>query len=134
MYDHGKEYLRVPAVTFSLGIKATFTAGLVPMKLRSIAVVVTTQMTVTPPVLTPKFRPTAGSAAGEVNQATLTVPLARVPGEVVYKKNYDLTIAPGQNLVLEVTTAATAGAGDIVAEFEPNWENIANNTKAFASA
>lgn len=133
-YAHQKHLTQAVAQTFSAGIKKTYSPGVTPQKLRSVAIVITTQMTVTPPVLSVKHRPTAGSAAGETVKTTLTVPLARLPGEVVYRKNLDILVKPGENIVFDVTVAATAGAADIVAEWEPVWELLNNNPKAFASA
>jgi hypothetical protein len=135
MYTHQKEYHRANAVALQgTGVKTTFSPGVRPFKLRSVAVVVTLQNTVTPPVLTIKRRPTAGSATGEVTVTTLTVPLARLPGEIVYKNGLDETVSPGEQLVADLTTASTAGAGDIVLEFDPKWDQLTNNAKAYASA
>lgn len=134
-YDQGKQFFSANAQTLSAGIKLTISPGLTPMKFRGLAVAVTTQNTVTPPVITPKRQPTAGAgAAGAVALATLTVPLALVAGKVVYKRGYDQVINPGENLVIEVTTASTAGAGDIIVEMEPVWEGLANNANATLSA
>jgi hypothetical protein len=142
-YDHQKVYHRaIPvgaenttAVSFTTtGIKATFSPGIRPMKLRAVAVVVSTQMTVTPPVLTIKHRPTAGSATGETTVDTITVPLAQTAGKIVYVEDLNQLVRPGEHIVFDVTTAATAGAGDIIAEFDPVWESLANETDATLSA
>ena len=135
MYGDQKEYASVNAASLaSTGVKLTLSPGLVPIKVRAVAVIVTTQATVTPPVITLKRRPTAGSASGEVSGGTVTLPTARVAGDVVYKKGFDITVSPGENFVLDCTTAGTAGAADLVVEYERSWEVAGNNAKMFASA
>lgn len=133
-YAHQKEYHRTNAASFaSTGIKATFTAGLIDYKLRKVAVVITTQMTVTPPVLTIRHRPTAGSATGQTTVDTITVPTASVAGKIIYVAGLDTLVSPGQQIVFDVTTAATAGDADIVAEFDPCWEILSNVANAALS-
>lgn len=135
MYTHQKTFHSVNAAAFSsTGIKLTVSPGLAYLIVRAAAVVVTTQMTVTPPVLSIKKRPTAGAAGGESVEATVTVPLARTAGQVVYKRGLNIRIDPGQNLVADVTTGATAGAGDIVIECDYASEIPAALSNMFASA
>lgn len=135
MYTHQKTFHSVNAASFaSTGIKLTVSPGLAYMIVRAAAVVVTTAMTVTAPVLSLKKRPTAGAAGGETTEATLTTPTARVAGDVVYKRGLNIKIEPGQNLTADVTTAATAGAADIVIEADYASEIPAALAKMFASA
>lgn len=135
MYAHQKVFHQISAAAFSsTGVKGFFSPGVVPMILRRVSVVISTQMTVTPPVLTIKHRPTAGSATGETTAATITTPVASVVGKVIYVENLNRKVSPGEHIAFDVTTAATAGAGDIVAEFEPQWERLANEADATASA
>lgn len=134
-YTDQKEYVSAIAAAFSsTGIKLTYSPGIRPMKLRAVAVVVSTDMTVTPPVLTIRHRPTAGSATGQTTVDTITVPLAQTAGKLAYVEDLDQLVKPGEHIVFDVTTAATAGVGDIVAEFDPSWESLANNTNAVLSA
>lgn len=135
MYDHQKEYPAAVGASFaSTGIKHTFSPGLTPAVLRRVGVVVSTQMTVTPPVLTIKHRPTAGSASGETTIDTITVPTALVAGKVVYVEDLNQKVMPGEQVVFDVTTAATAGVGDIVPEFDRQWDIPQNDADMSLSA
>jgi hypothetical protein len=135
MYTHQKQIYSVAAAALSsTGVKLTITAGIHALILRNVIAVVTTQPTTTPPVITPKRRPTAGSASGEVALATVTVPLATVAGKGIYKMGYNTRIEAGENLVLDVTTAAAAGAADLIAECDVAPEMPGNNADLTASA
>lgn len=118
----------------STGIKSTFSPGIMPHKLRKVACVVATQMTTTPPVLTIRHRPTAGSSTGQTTVDTITIPTTAAAGKIIYVEDLDQKVSPGEHIVFEVTTAAAAGGADIIAEFDPIWEGLANETDASLSA
>lgn len=134
MYTDGKQHFQIATASFaSTGVKGFFAPSF-PMKLRQVMVVITTQMTVTPPVLTIKHRPTAGSATAEATVDTITVPIASVAGKVIYVVDLNQAVKPGEHIAFDVTTAASAGVGDIVATFDPTWEEPQNNTNCTLSA
>lgn len=58
-----------------------------------------------------KYRPTAGSASGEVSVATIELTTAHTAGKIVGKSGLSYTCAPGGEIVVDVTNAT--GAGDL---------------------
>lgn len=119
----------------STGDKATWLPGYVPHRIRGCAFVITTAATVTPPILNFTTQLTAlsnaGIAAGDI--AIVKPLLAQAAGVVVYKDGIQAKVKPGQSVVLNVGTAASAGAGVGVLFAEPEWETPANNTSMAAT-
>ena len=82
------------------------------MQVRKLLLIISTA-TVSPTsscVVTFWRRPTLGSDAGRVSLGTLTIPTATAAGKVYYKDIDDVVFAPGEELLVTVTTAC-AGAG-----------------------
>lgn len=105
---------------------------------------ISTAPTVTPPVITAKVRPVAGSATNQVTLSTLTIPitgLGSVAGDTNYQdvgdfqpasttnldgstgntspaSNLNNEVLPGQSIYFNVDTAASAGAGSFWFEIE----------------
>jgi hypothetical protein len=103
------------------------------MNIRQVAFLVTTAPTTTAPVIVLKKYPVAGSSAGAVSLATLTLPVGTAAGSVVYKKLDSITLEAGQELVMEVTTAAAAGAGYSLIEAYHAPEDVQNLSNCIAS-
>lgn len=90
-------------------------------------------------VITIKRRPTYGSATGEVSIGTLTIPDTTAAGKVIYKNVSPVEIQPGDQVVFEITTAATDGssvAGNVVygLRISANEEEEANSSDMVLSA
>jgi len=86
-----------------------------------------------------KKRPQFGSAVGEVSIGTLTIPDGSAVGDVIYKDVSPVVLAPGNELVFEVTTAATDSGvvdGDLLygvrADLDPEDANNQSNMVASA--
>lgn len=89
-------------------------------------------------VVTVKRRPTVGSSSGEVTIGTLSIPTGVAAGKMYYKNVTPVTVAQGEEIVFEVTTAAAgmgaAGAGYSGFDAEHDPEVPANNSDMVASA
>lgn len=134
-YPHGKQIidsgqLALDATADNL---ASFIPGSFPWTLRRATIIVTVATTVSSAVVAIKRRPTAGSTTGEVTIDTITVPISS-QGVGFFTPELDTEIAPGEELVAEVTSAATAGDGHIIYELEPAWEEPANSTNLTLTA
>ena len=124
-----------PDVTLATtGIKHRVVPGIRPMIVRSASVTVNTAITVTAVVLNIKRRPTPGSATGEVSIGTLTIPVSTAIGKSVYKKGFAVKVSPGEEVVFDCTTAATAGAGTLCLDVEEAPEEPGNVTNMVLSA
>ena len=82
-------------------------------------------------VVTFKRRPTLNSASGEVSIGTIVIPNGTAAGKVLYKGVTPVVCAAGEQIVIEVTTAAAGmgaagnGQGFFFADQDPETE--ANN-------
>jgi hypothetical protein len=85
-----------------------------------------------------KRRPTIGSSSGEVTIGSLTIPGGAAAGKVYYKQVSPVVCAAGEQIVIEVTTAAAgmgaAGNGQGFFDAEQDPETNANNPDMVASA
>lgn len=134
MYTDGKVAFQLASASVaSTGVKG-FIAPAFPMKLRSVIAIVTTATTTTPPVITIKHRPTAGSATAEATVDTITIPNATAVGKGLYVVDLNQLVKPGEHIAFDVTTAAAAGVVDIQAHLDPAWEEPQNNTNLTLSA
>lgn len=114
---------------------AFFRPGYQPITPRAIFAIITTQATIAATILTFKFRPTIGSAAGEVVIGTLTIPINAPVGNVYYKKvSSAVKCLPGGEIVCQTDGGATAGNASIGVSAEPTWDAPENNAKMVASA
>lgn len=119
MYTHGDRYegIGVPGTPTSFattGIKGANTCLPIfrPIEIKGAAVTITTAITVTDAIMTFKYRPTPGSATGEVALGTMTLPVTgSAIGKQWWKKFTPFKANPGGEIVIDVTQAATAGAG-----------------------
>jgi len=137
-YDQQKDQLllAIAAATTATGVIAgtRWYPPFHPVTVQEFSAQITTSPTVTATILALKRRPTPGSATGEVIILTLTLPVAAVIGNVYYKRGGDTKISPGDELVVDVTQASTAGAATMGCAWSPSWEAPANNAKMIASA
>jgi len=93
----------------STAVHTTSYSVLEQCTVRRVLALVTTLMN-GPATVQFKKRPTFGSAVGESVVATLVIPDTTVVGKVLFKNFNPVTLEPGDQLVMEVTVAATAGA------------------------
>jgi len=125
-----------PVVLTSNAVIKKF-AAVREFNLRRVAVGITTLTSSSGGIVVTISRyPTMGANTSAVVLGTITIPSATAVGSVYYK---DLTtvykILPGQELVFEVTTAATsAGAGVCMFDADDSPETAANITSMTASA
>ncbi len=92
---------------------------------------VITAPTVTAPVAVFKFRPTIGSATGEVTIGTLTFALATaLINTEVFKTVDNVKLTPGGEVVVQITVASTAGAVQFGMLVGPNWDYPGNNVRS----
>lgn len=119
----------------STGDKGLWPPSGLPATIRRVAVVVTTAVTTPAPVLSFDLRPTAGSNTDRVagGVGTLTIPASSPLGRVIYK-DLNATLLPGQEVVVNATTAAGAGVVDIRMNVVPGTDTPANNARMVASA
>lgn len=124
-----------PTSVASTGDKLTWAPLYLPHLVRAALSVITTAITVTATVVNFTKRPTAGSntgiSAGDV--AILKHLTSYVAGQCVYKDGLATKISPKQEVVINVGTAATAGACVFGLLVEPNYETPANNTNMTAT-
>jgi hypothetical protein len=103
--------------------------GLVAFRIRRIAVLVTTALTVTSSIFSFDMQPTAGSAAGRVTAwaGTLTITTAAgLQGKGFVTPELNLELVPGARLVVNQTQASTAGQGSIIVYGDYRWDTVAN--------
>jgi len=109
--------------------------GYQKIKCRAIWAVVTTQIATATLTLTFKFRPTPGSASGEIVIGTLTLPVGALVGKSYYKDValFDIPCPPGGEVVVQAAGGATGNA-TVGINYEPTWENPDNNANMILSA
>lgn len=114
----------------STGVKARWTPGVQGGTIRRWGLQLEAATSVTAAVVVLKKRPTPGSATGEVVLQSLTLATAEAAGNTVYGNDLQAQILPGEQVIIEVTTAATGGATTFAfLEFDPDWE-VPGNAKA----
>ena len=104
-----------------------------PTKVLSMAVTITTATTVAAAVLALDWRPTYGSNTGRLERKTLTIPIGTAVGKVVFSTPINAMFMPGEQLMIELITAATAGAGHVDLWIEPTWESPLNGPNSLQS-
>ena len=117
------------------GIEARYAVGLFPLILRRVGIILEQEAaTGTSAVATIQRRPVAGVAANEVTIDTITVP-ANAAGDVFYVDGLDTEIGPGEDVVIDITTAmGTQATFGFVFEFDPKWDHPDNITEMNESA
>jgi len=140
MYDHQKMDITLvqagdiatPADPIAL---ARYFPGYQPVLVRAVWAAITTLNSVAPSILTFKYRPMIGSAAGEVVLGTLTIPINAAVGNVYYEKIAvePVKCVPGGEIVVQTDGGGTAGNATcgIFAEF--SWDIPGNNTRMVAA-
>lgn len=109
------------------GVKARWSPATQGCTIRRFAVVVEVAATTTACVMTLKKRPTPGSASGEVILQTLTLSATEAAGTVVYGNDLQAQILPGEQVVVDVTTAGVAANRNYAfLEIDPDWETSGN--------
>lgn len=103
-----------------------------PEMVRQIWATVTTAQTTASNVLTFKYRPTPGSASGEVTIGTLTITVGAV-GRQFYKDVTPYKALPGGEIVVQ-TDGGGEGNADLGYRQTPSWEHPSNNANQIASA
>lgn len=139
-YTHSKEEriiyggaLAVGGVFTGTGDIAWLSPGIMPIRIRRIAVQTLVALTVTASILSFDHQPVAGSAAGRVAAAggamtiPLTVPTSAI-GLTYITPELNLEILPGGRLVVNQTQSSTAGSGVIIVYMEMRWEALAPKT------
>lgn len=122
----------------SAAVIGTLSPGYQPVIARAAALVVTTALD-NAGVVTIKHRPTAGSSSGETTVDTISYDnaagIGAAAGDVIYVDGFEQKVAPGEELVFEVTDATpTAGEAHVVAFVQPCWEHPDNNDNMTESA
>src|SRR5690242_15713214 len=125
------EYLLASAQALtSTGDKLTWSPNYTPHLIRAVAITITTAMTVQTATVKFTTRPTPGSnsgiSAGDI--AILNLLTTYAISTVVYKDAIAKKILAGQELVVNVSQAATAGNGNVSIFAEPSWESPLNNS------
>lgn len=114
---------------------ARYFPGYQPILVRAVWAVMTTANTVAPSILTFKFRPTPGSAAGEIVLGTLTIPINAAIGSVYYEKVAvePTKCTPGGEIVVQTDGGGTAGNATLGFFGEFSWDAPGNNTRMVAA-
>lgn len=120
--------LNETAITLaSTGVKVRWSPGTQGATVRRWWLQLEQATSATAAVVVLKKRPTPGSASGEVVLQTLTLATAEAAGNTVYGNDLQAHILPGEQVIIEVTTATTAGALTYAGlEFDPDWEAPGN--------
>ena len=128
-------FLAAQAVT-STGDKGTYHTGTVPHMVRRIACIVTTATTASDPTtVSYDKRVLVGSDTGRVTGGigTIIIPGGTAAGTVVYK-DVSVLLNPGDEIVMNVSDASTAGAVTTCMLVEMQGLTPATLTKMLASA
>lgn len=112
---------------------ALFKVGYQPIMTVAIYALITVATTVAATILTFKFRPTLGSATGEIAIGTLTIPIAAVVGTMYYKTVDNVKCLPGGEVVVQTNGGATVGSAAVGFMAAPNWDSPGNNLKMIRS-
>lgn len=127
--------VRVSGLNLSTtGDKSQYSFGTMPHIIRRIGIVCKTDPTGSGVVAIDR-RPTAGSDTGRVNNVhVLNIPSSANQGNVVYLDELNSRWNPGEELVIEVTTAvAGLTSADVILLVEPTSEVPVNITSMIKS-
>lgn len=105
-----------------------------PATVLRITALVTLAPTATAAVVALDRRVTAGSDTGRVELGRITIPVGTAAGKVVYKDIEPVDVDMGDQLVLELVTASTAGSAVFSYNYIPRAETPANQADAVLSA
>ena len=104
-----------------------------PSDVLRVVLTVTTAITGVAAVLAIDKDPTYSTGVGRVEVARLTVPIGTAIGKVVYSLQVKHRFVPGEGLIVELITAATAGAAHVDLWYEQAWEQPLNFTSGVQS-
>lgn len=105
-----------------------------PCTVGRLTALVTLAQTVTAAVVALDRRVLAGSDVGRVELARITIPVGLAAGKEVYKDFDAVDLDMGDQLVIELITASTAGAAVVSFNYIPRAETPANQGDAVLSA
>jgi hypothetical protein len=109
--------------------------GSQPVVVRALWATVTTVVATSTIVLTYKYRPTPGSATGEVTLGTVSVPTSAIAGKQVYKEITPYQCNPGGEIVVQTGgNGGSTGNATLGYRCTPKWESPTNNANMIASA
>lgn len=119
----------VPKVSMSLASVATIATFEVlnQSDVFSLNALILTAPTVTATVLTFINNPTPGSSVGAITLGTLTIPVGSAIGKVVRHNIKPISVLLGSEIVINVTTASTAGAAQAFLVFDEDPESDSNS-------
>jgi hypothetical protein len=124
-YPHHKveQSLGTGVVTSAAAIGTPFHPGLQKFVVRAFALVLTAAITGSDAIVELRKRITPGSDTGAVAVGTITLPLTGTAiGQVYYKRGFNVSIQPGDELIMVVTDVATAGTVFGKVELDPQPE------------
>lgn len=121
-------------IAFQTPADKSFLRVLGPITVHRIGFLITTAVTVTAAVIDFDKRITPGSDTGRVDQGIgqITAPIGSAIGQIVYK-NVRVDVNPGDEIVVQLVTASTAGAGVALFEYIPREETPLNYSEMIAS-
>jgi hypothetical protein len=140
-YPHSKALVPMTVGTSVLdftttGDKARWSPGYLPVRIRAVAVELNAAPGGAGVVRFDKrttFASDTGRGTGDV--ATINLATSQAAGSVVYKDGLNVTVNPGEEVVVTVATASAGVSGAKVTLYiEPQWENPANFTKMVKSS
>jgi hypothetical protein len=119
------------AVSFAAVADVLTRAVVFPVEVVGLLAKVTTAPTVTAPVLSLQYAPLLSTGYVYVTKATVTIPVGSVIGSFWYNDQFQYFLANiGDSVKVRVTTAATAGAGNVWVV----WKRIPQKKPAQAAA
>lgn len=124
-----KHIVNLPVISLATapGVLARYSGGAQGFTLRRVSFVVETATSATAFTVQIIKRPTPGSAAGQTIALTMTFDVVTPQGATVYSPDLNVSVAPGEEIVLNSTVAATGGTITIpVLEIDPDWEAPGN--------
>lgn len=123
-----KHIVNLPVVTLAgTGVIARYTAGAQGCTVRRVSFVLEVATSATAATIQIIKRPTPGSTSGQTVVQTMTFDVVTAQGATVYSPDLDLRLAPGEQVVINQTVAATGGTTTIpVLEIDPDWEAPGN--------
>jgi len=140
MYDHQKMDIMIAMnaaiETLADPIPAArWFPGYQPVLVRAVWAVITVANTVAPTILTYKFRPTPGSASGEIVLGTLTIPINAAVGNCYYEKVAvePTKCTPGGEIIVSTDGGGTVGNASVGVFAEHSWDTPGNNTRMIAA-
>lgn len=136
MYAQQMEQHHIKALDLTTtGDKGNYAPGNIPYYVRGVAIVAKVAGSAAGVVKGDK-QPTAGSASGrgDGDVFVLTALNPHAQGKVMFKDNMKVLLKPGEQVVIEVTTAWTGVSNaDVILFLEPAWEHADNNTNMIRS-